>query len=178
MKSMDAFRAQMDRFCWTGSGQRLTSQVHAAYHLIRHHWITFCHTVSAEFGHRTVNPPLSARTIRPARVCGVTSVGLVLVFTVSIKCALLTSHVPVRWYVFVRSGWLNHDSSTKPPSAAMAFVHRMLVSCLNHTPAKCCRKSLSKLSTLARCQHSNTHAAAMTTGNPTIAGLFMACNDA
>src|SRR5665647_414487 len=63
------------------------------YILVRHHLVALCHTVSAAFGHRTVNPPASERTIRPARECGVTSVGLLLVFTVSIKLPSLTIQV-------------------------------------------------------------------------------------
>ena len=62
--------------------------------LVRHHWTILCH-VSSNF-QRTVNSPASARTIRPVSECGVTSVGLVLLFIVSTKCASLTSQVPVR----------------------------------------------------------------------------------
>ncbi len=133
-------------------GQRRSR--HWLRRLVGHHWITLCHIVSlVECCHRTVNPSASALTIRPASECGVTSLGLVLVFTVSIKRPSFTSHVPVRWYVFVRSGWRNHDSSTKPPSAATVFVHRILSgipaprgilsSSRNQTPANLSRKASS-----------------------------------
>ena len=121
--------------------------------LVRRHWTILCHIVSSEFCHRKVNPRASARTIRAALVHGVTSVGLVLLFVVSIKCPFLTSHVPVLRYIFVRSGWLNHDSSTKLPSAATVFVHRILCgiptpcgrlsSSRNQTPANLSRKASS-----------------------------------
>jgi hypothetical protein len=112
----------------------------------KHHLVTLCHIVSlVECCHRTVNPSASALTIRPASECGVTSVGLVLVFTVSIKSPFFTSHVPVRWYVFVRTGWLNHDSSTKLPSAETVFVHRILCG----IPTPCGRSSSSRNQTPA-----------------------------
>lgn len=49
----------------------------------KRHWMTLCHTDSlVKLCHRTVNSRASARTIHPALVRGVTSVGFVLVFTV------------------------------------------------------------------------------------------------
>jgi len=141
--------------------------------LLRLHWTSLCHVVSIEFGQRTTNSPASERIIRAAPVCVATSDGLVLLFIVSIKCPSFTSHVPVRWYVLVRSGWLNHDSSIKLPSAVTVFVHRIPASCRNHTPAKCWRKSLSNLATLTCCQCSNRHATTMTTTNPIIVIFFM-----
>ena len=150
----------------------------------KHHWITLCH-VSSDF-QRTMNSPASSRIIRPVSECGVTSVGLVLVFTVSVKCPFWTSHVPVLRYVFVRSGWLNHSSLTKLPSAATVFVHRILSgiptprgsssSARNQTPANCWRKSLSNPAILTCCQRNNRHTATMTTNNPIIVSFFMARN--
>ena len=132
----------------------------------------FFHTVSAEFGHRTVKPFASARTSHPARVCGVTSDGLLLVFIVSIKFSFFTSQVPVRWYVFVRSVWLNHDSSRKAAIGSDGICqHRILNDALilrgrssssrNQVPARLWRKSASNLAILTCRQCNDKHAAAI-----------------